>query len=193
MTAARAESPAHSRDLLSQFSYKGESDDLRGRRRRARSEADENPVHSRDASSRASCTDELGDLRARRRRVRIEAQDEPIGHPERRHRALREWRDALHAEVRRSRIRHECPHVAVSGRTELWRNWAARRDRHLVRACPHDWWIVPGEEHSFGRERAVQRSMCGAGRSLRDVPEGFCEKEESKRPRASLHGAQIMP
>lgn len=58
---------------------------------------------------------------------------------------------------------------------------------------PRGYWIAPDEEGFPCREPAVRHSPPGVGRPQGDVPEGFCEKEESMRPRASLSVPQNWP
>jgi hypothetical protein len=212
MRGVRDESPVRSPVASSPSSCTGESVDPRERPRRVRNELrDESLVRSRVASSPASCTGEsvgrsacprrvpneirveLVERRGCRRRVPNEIRVELVERRGCRRRARSESWVAPSAEAGSSRIRLARRRGVGHGRRAPWRNSDALLDRHLAPARPRGWWIAPDEGRSFGHEPVVRRSQCGADRSLRDVPEGFGEKEESKRPRASLHGAQICP
>jgi hypothetical protein len=184
-------SPVHSRVALSRASCTDEWAVRREYRRRVSiGPQDERPVRSHGASSQASCTGASLDRRGCRHLAQNERRDEPVEPREGRRHVQNGSSGARSAEAGRSGIRLAHRRGVVRGRRVLWQNLVAHHVRRLVRAHPHGWWIAPGEERPFGHELGVHRSPRGAGRSLRDVPEGFGEKEESMRPRASLHGAQ---
>jgi len=125
--------------------------------------------------------------------------DERRGCP---HRVPSESSVALLGAAWRSTIRHGNRFGAVSDRKEPWRSLDVRRDSSCVPVRPLGWSNAPGEGLPYHHARVVQRLQhrevlhCVArlkrceGRPLGDVPEGFYEREESMRPRASLHVAQ---
>jgi hypothetical protein len=104
----------------------------------------------------------------------------------------------VRAEVARWKIRHGLLCAAARGRKALWQSWGARHDCRFVRIDQLGWWIGPDEEGSFGFGRCVGRSRNAEHHSLgvaeRRLTKGgrweFGEKEESMRPRASLHVGQ---
>lgn len=179
---------------------------------------DESPVRSRVASSLASCRGEslephecprrarnelqgevgefrggAGVRRGSRRRGQGDCPGEQGAHHECRRRVRSGSQGVPRLAARHWRIRLVGPRDAASGRRAPWRNLAVRYDWSFVQVRQPDWRIAPGGERSFDRERAVRRSTSGVGHRLMDVPEGFGEKEESKRPRASLHVGQNWP
>ncbi len=82
-------------------------------------------------------------------------------------------------------------HDEASGRREPWRSSVVRRERHLAQVRRRDCWHDPDEERSSARAPAADRLSCGAVRPSRAGPEGFGEREESMRPRASLPGSKL--
>jgi hypothetical protein len=189
----RGESPARSNGASSRLSG---TDELVGRRAcRHRETVDsraERRVRSNGERSLASCTDEWVERYAYRPRAQNATRGER-GEIRGSHRREQHGSSgARSAEAGRSRNRLAHPRGVGRGHRVLWRNSDVLLAQPLVRARPFGWWIAPDEEPPFGRAPGVQRSRRGVGRPLRDVPEGFGEKEESMRPRASLHGAQKM-
>jgi hypothetical protein len=191
----RDASRGHLHGALNLASCRAESDERRVNRRRVcsarRDEPDERCGHPRRAHF--AMRDETVERRVNRRRVCSARRDEPDERCVYLHRARSESLDAPCAEADRSRIRLERPCDVERDRRVPSRSSGALRDRCPVPEPRIGSWIVPDEERSFDRERAVRHSRRGADRSLRDVPEGFGEKEESKRPRASLHVGQNPP